>query len=226
MTTQEVLDQVRFLTKTSTTDGTGTDTNLIRILNDYHNRQIIKFVNTNEDKFGIRATTDLNTVANQEDYPAPSDLIRIKRLEVNYTGSSDGFKKLNEMDINDSQMPSSVSDIANYYSTAFPYYSYFGDYIYLKPVPTQNVSGGLKLWYIRNPGQISNASSSLRTPLEYHGYLAYGVAGEVARRQGNDGLAVTMSQLWEDSLTKIEKNFAPLNLDATLEFKPYPVEYT
>lgn len=226
MTPQQVVDQARYLTHTSSTDNTGGDSDLLRILNDYHDRQIMEIINTNENKFGTKATTLLNVVSDQEAYALPSDLLRIKRVEVNYSGAESAWYKLRNQDSSEVEMYAfSTEQIGINYTTNYPYYDIFGDYIYLRPIPTTSVSGGLRLWYIQHPGQISTLSGTIYTPSEFHGYLPYGVAAEIASRQQNDALTAQMSQKWELGLEKIRRQFAPHNLDAEVDFRPYPSNY-
>lgn len=223
----DILEAVRYITKTTSTDNTGTEIALMRSLNDYYMRQVQIFVNTNEDKFGVRASTNINVGNNQEAYALPSDCIRLKDLEVNYTGSPSEWYKARYQDV--SQVESfamSSTNINNYYSTSNPYYDVFGDSILLRPIPTTSVSGGLFLWYIQRPSLLSTLSSTITTPLDYHGYLVYGVAGEVATRQGNDALAAAMFQKWEDGRIKIETQFPPKNMDEQVDFMTYPVDYS
>lgn len=228
MTPYEIISQARYLTKTSTTDGVGAESDLLRILNDIYNRQVMIFVNTNEDLFGVRSSTNLNVTANQESYALPSDCIRVKRVEVNYGGSSTGWQKVRYQDAGQvEQFALSPSNINGYYSVAEPYYDIFGNYIQLRPIPTASVSGGLFLWYIQRPTAITNLSTSvISTPADFHGYLAYGVAGEIATRQGNDALAASMFQKWEDGRIKVETQFPPMDLDRQIDFQPYPVDYS
>ena len=224
MTPQTILDQVRFLTKTSSTDGTGTDANLLRILNDYYYRQVSIFVNTNEDKFGRKAYTTLNINPVQEYYRLPPDCMRVKRVEVTYDGSQ--WRKMREIDAG--QVENYALDptsIKNYYNTTSPYYEIYGDSIYLRPIPSTSISLGLKLWYIRLPAMLSNMTATIAVPTEYQGYLAYGVAAEVATRQGNDSLAAAMFQKWEDGKIKIEKQYSPTNLDRLIDFFSSDVNY-
>lgn len=223
----DVINQARYLAKVTSSDNTGGETDLMRMLNDYYYRQVQILVNTNEDKFGVRASTNLNVSENQEGYALPSDCIRLKDLEVNYTGSTSDWKKARFQDI--SQVESyamSSSNINNYYSTANPYYDVFGDSILLRPIPTTSVSGGLLLWYIKRPSMLSTLSSTITTPIDFHGYLAYGVAAEIATRQGNEAMAAAMFQKWEDGRIKIETQFAPRNLDEQADFMTYPEDYS
>lgn len=226
MTPSQVIDQIRFLTRTSSTDGTGTEANLLRLINDYYLRQVVDFVNENQDKFGRKAFTTLSVNANQEYYALPVNLIRLKRIEVTYDGSN--WKKVNIMDDNDQQTDAlDKTDINNDYNQGFPWASIYGDAIYLRPIPATNVSLGLKLWYITSPTLITNISvDTFVTPAQYHGYLAYGPAAEVATRLGNEALHAQMFQKWEDGRKKIKDTFNPYNLDKRTDFKTLPVEYT
>lgn len=226
MTPQQVIDQARYLTHSSASDGTGGDTDLLRILNDYHDRQIMEIVNLNEDKFGIKASTSLNITTDQESYSLPGDSIRVKRVEVNYSGADTGWKKLRYQNSGEVvQYAMDPTDIGNYYDSSYPYYDIFGDQIYLRPIPNTNVTLGLRLWYIQHPGQISTLSGTIQTPSEFHGYLAYGLAAEIASRQQNDALTAQMSQKWELGLEKIRRQFSPRNLDEEVNMLPYPSNY-
>lgn len=228
MTPAQIIDQARYLTKTSTTDNTGGETDLLRILNDYYLRQVIFFVETNQDKFCVRSSTNLNVVSDQEAYALPSDCIRVKRVEINYDGSSSNWRKARYQ--NSSQVEEfalSPTNINGYYSVAEPYYDIFGDYIYVRPIPSTNISGGLFLYYIQRPSAITNISASvIATPSDFHGYLAYGVAAEIATRQGNEALAAQMLQKWEDGRQKVASQFPPQDLDRQIDMMPYPMDYS
>jgi hypothetical protein len=226
MTPSQILDQVRYLTKVSTSDGSGSESDLLRILNDYYLRQVMLLVNQNEDKFGKKAKTTLNILSAQESYTLPTDCIKAKRGEITYDGSN--WAKLNIMDDNDVQgYALDTEGITDNFSTSNPYASVYGDKIWLRPIPTTSISLGLRLWYIGRPSLIANISTGvIKTPNEYHGYLIYGVAGEVATRQGNQNLASMMFKKWEDGKAKIEATFAPRTLDRRIGMKSYPVTYS
>lgn len=225
MTPSDILTQVRYITKTSTSDGTGDETKLLPILNDYFLRQVVAFVNTNEDKFGIKATTDLNPLGtSQESYALPTDLLRLKRAEITYDGSN--WRKIHTND--DGEVQNSALDatsINQNYTTSDPYADIYGDTLYLRPIPNAQVTAGLRIWYIQRPSLISSLSAAITTPIDYHGYLIYGVAAEVATRQGNETLAASMFTKWNDGLQKIKDTFTPQNLDQLIDFKPLPVNY-
>ncbi len=221
MLPSEIITRARYLTKTTANDGTGDNTNLLAILNDYYLRQATIFINTNQDKFGVKAYTDLDVTANQETYSLPSDCVKIKRMEITYDGTN--WKKVHFQDVGENQQFAlDQTNIANRFSTASPYAEIFGDNLYLRPIPTSSVTSGLMMWYIARPSLLSTISSVITTPLDYQGYLVYGVAAEIATRQGNDAFAASMFQKWEDGRAKIEATYAPRDLDQFIDFKPLP----
>ena len=224
MTPADILSQVRYLCKISTTDGVGSDADLLRILNDYYYRMITILVNCNEDKYGVRAKTNLATQENQEWYALPSDLMKLKRIEVTYDGTNWYKAHVHDAgEVEDKAMD--LTTINNTYSQSSPYAEIFGDNIYLRPIPNTTIAAGLRIWYIQRPSLISSVTHSIQAPNEYHGYLVYGVASEVAIRQGEEQLATMMLQRWEDGKGKIEEQYSPLVLDQLIDFKPLPVSY-
>lgn len=225
MTPQEIFDQVRYLTKTTSSDGFSNDTDLLRMLNDYYRRQCTTLVALEEDKFGVKSTTTTDLVANQESYQLPTDLMRIKRVEITYDGTN--WYKVRIQDSGEVQdFALDPTHIANEYTQNQPYADLFGEYLSLRPVPPNSQTNGLKLWYIQLPGLLSNSSSAVLTPTEYHGYLAYGVASEVARRKLDMTFSAEMVKMWELGIQEMETKFAPRAQDYQMNMLPYSVRYT
>lgn len=225
MTQAEILTHVRYLTKTSTADNVGDDASLLRILNDYVKRQFKELVNCNDDKFGVKATTHLNINPNQEDYALPSDCVKIKRVDITYDGSNWYPAEMVD-DANYIDYALDATTIGERFNTKEPKVSLYGDNLYLRPIPETMVSNGLRLWYTQMPSLISSVSvGTIVTPSEYHGFLAYGVAAEVALRQGEMDLYNMMATQWENGLEKIRRTFAPRATGEELNFKEKPVNY-
>ena len=227
MTPQQVIDQARYLTRTDSSDGAANDSDMLRVLNDYYRRMVNILVNLNEDKFGRKGFTTLNMNPNQEYYRLPSDCMKLKRLEITYDGTTwDKIRLQDPSEQRDYALDS--TDINNQYVTSDPRAEIFGDSIYLRPIPTTQVSNGLKLWYIRLPGELSALSNSfsLELPDQFKGYLAYGVAAEIATRQANETVASMMFQKWEDAKLKIEQQFPPTKLDYEMDFQTPSVDYS
>ena len=219
----DIFTRVRYLTKSSTTDNVGDDTNLLAILNDYYLRQVTIFVDTNDDKFGIKTKTDLT--GGQESYAMPSDLLKLKRIEATYDGTN--WQKVHiQGDEEVENYAFDATTIGQRYSTSKPYADVYGDAIYVRPIPSATSSAGLRLYYIQRPSLLSNGSSTINVPSDYQGYLVYGVASEVATRQGNETLTAQMMSRWMEGEQKIKQTFAPRAIDHMVDFKPLPVSYS
>jgi len=226
MTPAEILDQVRYITKTSTADGSGNTSGLLRMLNDYYLRLATVFIDTNDDLFGRKAKTTLAVNANQEYYYLPTDLMKLKRVEATYDGTN--WYKVTLMDDNEFQgIALDPTSVNNYFNQSQPYASVLGNILYMRPIPAQAVSLGLRIWYVGRPTLITNISlDSFGIPGEYHGYLVYGISGEVATRQGDETLAAAMFQKWEDGQKKVRDMFAPRELDYKAGMRLLPNSYS
>lgn len=219
MTPADIIDQVRYITKSSSTDGAGNTTGLLRMLNDYYLRLATVFIDTNDDLFGRKADTTLSVTANQEAYLLPTDLIKLKRLEITYDGTN-WYKVTLEDDNEFQDIAMSSTNINNNFTQTQPYANVFGNALYLRPIPATSVTLGLRAYYIGRPTLITNISlDTFGIPSEYQGYLVYGMSGEVATRQGDEALAAAMFQKWEDGQNKVKEMFAPRKLDYQAGFR-------
>lgn len=226
MTPQQIIDQARYLSRTTSTDGAANDADMLRILNDYYHRMVTILVNLNEDKFGRKGFTNLNTNPNQEYYRLPVDCMKVKRIEITYDGSQWFPVRIQDASAQRDYALDSTS-INNEYAENDPEAEIFGDSIYLRPIPTASQTNGLKLWYIRLPAALAslNGTFSLALPDQFQGYLAYGVAAEISTRQANESMAAQMFQKWEDGKRKIEEQFPPVKLSYDMDFIPPTVNY-
>jgi len=104
-------------------------------------------------------------VANQE-YVAlglTDEILRINRVEMDLTASGTYYKA---EPINQSQIPTSIlnqTTINDDFSTTQPYFEHKGQLLYTYPVPTANVTGGLKLWVEREADEFSSAQVTTGT---------------------------------------------------------------
>lgn len=224
MTPSDIASQARYITKTSSTDGVGGDADILRILNDYIQRQAKELVDLNDDKFGVKATTNLNVEANQEDYALPSDMWKLKRAEITWDGSK-WYPITMVDDANFLDYALDETTINQRFTKNNPKATVYGNNLYLRPIPDTAVTAGLRIWYIRQPSDMSNLSGSIVTPSEYHGALVYGVAAEIALRQGEMDLYDRMKQSWEKELETMRRTFAPRALSEDLDFKSQNINY-
>lgn len=225
MTPQNIVDQARYLTRSSGTDGLADDADMLRTLADYYRRMVSKLVSLDEDRFGVKSFTDLNTVSNQEAYSLPTDCIKTKRIEITYDGSN-WYKVTIEDSGEEPGLALTPDRINNFYQQSDPKADIFGTNIYLRPIPTAAVTNGLKLWYIQMPSDISTLSSTVSIPTQFQGYLAYGLASEIAARKLDMTASAAFLAKYEDGLRKMEIEFPPVNLDYQMGFFPSDTRYT
>ncbi len=123
------------------------------------------FDDKNKSDFPI-LTTDI--VADQQDYSLPfsatgsdDDTIRIKRLETKLTNR---FYKAEPFDKGErGRSIAETTDLANDFIESAPRYDMTGSSIFIYPVPTQNVTGGLRIWIDRSMANFAEADLTSTT---------------------------------------------------------------
>lgn len=128
-------------------------------------------------------TTDL--VASQQDYtlPASEKILKIKRVEINY-GSQ--WVKTEPFDINERGKATDTSSLSDF-STTEPFYDMQHNAIFLYPIPTSNVTGGLKIWITREPTEFATSDTTKEPGIdeEFHSMLAIGAAADFLEALGS-----------------------------------------
>lgn len=162
----------RFLTNTTST--TYSDADLDASLNTYYDLFCTEILSAMDDwEFGAEiATTDL--VANQQEYVFPSDILRIKRIEVTYDGTT--WKEVTPADVNESSLTADQTSINADVEQTAPYYDLLDESIMLYPIPTSAVTAGLKIWYSKLPTQLSAVTSEPNFARPFHKGLSYGAS--------------------------------------------------
>lgn len=109
------------------------------------------------------ASATTNLVANQQDYtfPASLKLIQIKRAEVTYDGSN--WQRLTFFDNNDVNNPTDATSVGNTFTTSKPYADLDSNSIKLYPIPTANVTAGLKIWFSREGNEFTSGEVTTGT---------------------------------------------------------------
>jgi hypothetical protein len=140
------------------------------------------FDDTRHGDFPI-STTDLE--ANVQDYSYPSGLVDIKRMELKLDGTN--WRKAEPIDVNQISKATDTTSISDTFNTDKPYYDpQYGSY-FLYPIPTSNVTGGIKIWWSRAPKDFTSSDLSTGTAepsfaKAFHPMLAYGPAYEIAQK--------------------------------------------
>lgn len=99
--------------------------------------------------------------ANQQEYIFPNDILKIKRIEVDYDGDGE-YKTVDPSDINvypELTLGSSASINAAFKQSA-PRYFAFDNSFFLGPVPDTDRASGIKIWYTKDVRQITAMSTT------------------------------------------------------------------
>lgn len=171
MTLVELRAFARFLTNTNST--TYTDTDLDASLNSYYDIFTAEILDSMDewDFSADTATTDL--LASQQEYVLPTDILKIKRVEISYDGTT--WNLANPMDVNERGSATDTTSIASDFSTSTPYYDLMDASIMIYPLPTAAVTAGLKIWYEKDPTVLTGTMApTIAKP--FHKGLCYGAA--------------------------------------------------
>ena len=134
----------------------------------------------NEDFFYNEWTAD--TVASQREYTLPArtgsvdGCNKLLGVSVKYLAAATEFTKCEERSFSNVQ-----GDMA-WFSTNqpkdAPFYVISDNSVFLYPSPSTSVTGGLKLYGIADPIDVSTAGaeSTVKIPLEFHETLSHGIA--------------------------------------------------
>jgi hypothetical protein len=215
----------RFLTNTNTTTYTNAD--LDASLNSYYDMLAGEILDSMDewDFQGEYATTDL--VASQQEYSLPSDILKIKRVEISYDGTN--WYPAAPMDINERNGALDSTSVASDFSTSAPYFDLMDNSLFLYPIPTAASTAGLKIWYEKNVTHLSAATDEPNIAKPFHKALAYGAAIDWLDKYAEVGTNQNKSQLYEAKLEKMisrMKNFyRKHNQDRKYTIEPNYVDY-
>ena len=145
-------------------------------------RDLVNTVKTqlNEDFFYDEWTTD--TVATQREYvlPARTGAVagcnKVLGISVLPDTNATTYVKAREMSIG--SLPDDLSSYSTEQPASEPFYVISDNSIFLYPTPSESVTGGLKIYGVADPIDISTggAESTVKIPLEHHEAIAHGLA--------------------------------------------------
>lgn len=168
---------------------------------------------------GEIATTDL--VANQQEYVFPSDILKIKRIEITYDGTN--WYTASPMDINERGYPTDTTTLSGDFTASDPFYDLMDNSIMLYPIPTTAITAGLKIWYEKNVTQLSSVTDEPNIPRPFQKGLCYGAAKDYfekyLEKEGNQAKLITASNNLELYISRMKAFFRKRNQD-----RPYNVE--
>lgn len=165
------------------------------------------------DYDGEIATASL--VANQQEYTFPSDILKIKRIE--YTPDGSNWYPVSFLDVTDIQHATDATTIRNRFTSTEPYADIFDNSIFLYPIPTTSVTGGLKIWYDKHPAELSAATDEPTFNKLYHKGLSYGAAKDFLEQhievKGNEVRLASANSNIRDYITRMKQFYSKHNAD-------------
>lgn len=138
-------------------------------INNGYQEVVTAVMETYEDFY--MTSTQINTVASQQEYGTsdslPSDIFKIRRIEVNYdTSASSNYNRAEYV-----RLDEIARDVGNTNSlTAFsrPSYYVYGHGSNMKigliPIPSNGDSNAIKIWYIPFVADLTTSSDSVNIP--------------------------------------------------------------
>lgn len=190
MTLSDITNKISFLTGANTTNYTNAD-RLINI-NTWYNKfhSIILSSQDDWDFHDKNKTTypflTTNLIASQQDYQLPTTILKIKRVEAKLDGTN--WDKFTKFDINQTANPTDSTSVSNNFDATDPYYDVDSGSLFLYPIPTANVTGGLKVWIHETVTEFTSSDLTAGTAVPgfdvlFHEYLAYGPSYDWAVRK-------------------------------------------
>jgi hypothetical protein len=126
------------------------------------------------------ATTNL--VINQQDYGIPVSLsaLKIQRIDILFDGIT--WTRCNPIDVQSISKAADTTTIANSFSAMSPCYDIKSNALFLYPIPTINVTAGLKVWFLRGPLEFVTSDTTKKPGIDpaFHSMISVGAAYDYA----------------------------------------------
>lgn len=162
----------RDLTDTDST--TYTDAKLNASINRYYDLATTDILEA-MDEWDFQAEISIaDLVAGQQEYVFPSDILKIKRIDVKL----DGVKWYNVrfMDVNEVKTAADDTTIAANFVTSEPRADLMDRSLMLYPIPTASVTGGIRIWYEKLETLLVDDGDEPNFSRPFHKLLAIGAA--------------------------------------------------
>jgi len=173
-TSTDLIGLTRFLTNTQDNTSAFSATDIKAQLNQSQQDIQVFVINSTMTHWkGESAVKETKLFNGQDEYKFPTDILTIDRIEISYDGNyyyPAVYKSIEEFPDAFYNRGAGEYVIG---STDTPVYYVYDYSIWIDPIPDQDVTGGIKLWFSTN---MTDLSSSTDTPVfnrTYHEILAY-----------------------------------------------------
>ncbi len=173
MTLNDIYNDIDFICQTDTSSYPTTD-KLRNVNRWYHKIQELIIDNMNDWYFqGDYATCDL--VKDQEEYVFPSDILKLDRVEINYTGGENDWTVARPIPIDRIKYP--LSNENEVYTKTSPIF-FLPDTlsIMIRPKPDNNITNGLKIYYQKDITELSQTTDKPSLAEPFHRILSLGAS--------------------------------------------------
>lgn len=209
-TSAGLANYTRFLTNTNTTTYAAND--LYASMNMWYHTAVNEILQSMDDWDFQGEYATANLVASQQEYTLPTDILKIKKVEVSYDGSN--WYVASPIDVSETGS-TSTTDIDNNFSETQPFFELHDNSLFLYPIPDTNRTACLKVWYEKEITELSGATDEPNLPEAYQKILCYGAAKDYfekySEREGYTNKRNIMQQNYNDMLEKMKEFFNTRN---------------
>jgi len=254
MTLSDINSKISLFTGADTTAAGFSTADRVISINNYKDRVLSAILQSQDDidfdDYSITSAYPIgirNMVANQQDYKFSSALwalmgveggsnasnatiapLKIKRVEVSYDGTN--WNEAFPIDVNERSTDNTQTTINNIFQTTRPYYDVQSNAIFLYPVPTAAVTGGIKIWFDRIMTDYTSSDLTTGTKVPgfdsiFHPILAYGPAYEFGFAVGKDNTDSVKKEL-EQLMAEMRLHYGSKDRDRNWSLKDNGNIYT
>jgi hypothetical protein len=215
----------RFLTNTNTT--TFSDADLNAAINFYYHDIVNEILASMDgwDFQGETATADI--VSGQAEYILPTDILKIKKIDVTYDGTNWASAKF--FDVSEKKFPLDGTTVARAFSQNAPEVDLYDSSIFLYPTPSANVIAGIKIYYEKEVSELSADTDEPVFAEAYHKVLVYGAAKDYLEKyaevDGNTNKRNLQQQNFNRLMDEMRLYYNTRNQDRDYNITPYDVNY-
>jgi hypothetical protein len=186
------------------------DSQINRELNYAYSEVYSAIIEVYEDYYKEDATVGL--VEDQQDYELPDDFWKLRRLEAKYDSDGD-YVKATRYDFRQIKSP---YDSSTFGDSSTPIYELSGNYIKLLPMPSETVTAGIRLSYIKTISEMDDDDDTIDIPFpdRYGRLIVIGAVAQLMRKgQQEEAVAAKYQDDFQIGLEKMKQELEDRILD-------------